>query len=226
MAVILGVVAVALAAAGVVAVVNHDDGNAPVTAVLGSRVTTTTSTPERETTTTATAAPPGTTTTSPPTTVARTTTTRRTTTTTARPATTTTAAAPGPTGTTTPPSAAVLCAPNQIDIGVVPNSTAIPAGQPVTLHTTIRNRSSDPCFYRGYTVTMTFLDPAGNVIISQAAHADDAQFRPFAPGQALSQSSTWTPSSPPAPGIYSVAADWSFSGGRYGATQQYVLTAP
>jgi hypothetical protein len=96
----------------------------------------------------------------------------------------------------------------------------------VTLQTTIRNRSSDPCFYRGYSVTMTFRDPADSPIVSQVAHADDVQFRPFAPGQALSQSATWTPSTPPAPGIYSVAAEWSFSGGRYGASQQYVLAAP
>lgn len=224
MAAILAVAAAVLAAAGVVAAFAHDDGKGPVTAAPGSTVTTTTSAPEPQTTTTTTSAPPGTTTTSPPTTVGRTTTTRRTTTTTARP--TTTTAAPGPTGTTSPPATAVLCTPNQIDISVAPNSRSIPAGQPVTLQTTIRNRSSDPCFYRGYTVTMTFLDPNGNVIMSQAAHADDVQFRPFSPGQALSHTATWTPSAPPPPGIYSVTADWSFSGGRYGATQQYVLAPP
>jgi hypothetical protein len=115
---------------------------------------------------------------------------------------------------------------------VTPSSAKIPAGQPVGLQTTIKNRSSDPCFYRGYTVTMTFLDRDQRPIISEAAHADDVQFRPFSPGQVLSHSATWDPSkcpSPPcatpAPGIYSVTADWSFSGGRYGATQQYVLSS-
>jgi hypothetical protein len=229
--VIIAVVAVVLAGAGVVAAVAHDEGR-PAASVRGVSVPTTTTAPEPATTTTSTtAAPDAATTTAPATTVGRTTTTRRTTTTTIRPPTPTTA--PAPTGTTNPPATAVLCTPDQIDINVVPTSKRVTAGQPVALQTTIRNRSSEPCFYRGYTVTMTFLDPKGSVIIAPAEHADDVQFRQFSPGQALSTSATWDPSrcasppcAPPAPGIYSVSAEWSFSGGRYGATQQFEVTAP
>jgi hypothetical protein len=63
-------------------------------------------------------------------------------------------------------------------------------------------------------------------------HFDDPASTEFRPGQSLTQSFTWDPAScqsppvcaRPTPDIYSVEAIWSFSGGRYTATMQFVLT--
>ena len=228
LAVLVAVASVVLVGIGVVAVVAHeDDDDRPATeAVIGGDVTTTI-TVLPDTTTSTTAPLPETTTTSPPTTVARTTTTRAgaTTPTTRRPTTTR-----APTTSTT--SAQPLCAADQIDISGRPDRLSYPAGQPVSMSTTIRNRSLAPCFYRGYTVEMRFLDPGGRTIIAQVVHADDRDHQTFAPGQSITHTATWDPArqcvappcTPPRPDIYSVQAIWSFSGGRYTALQQYVLT--
>ena len=225
LAVFVAVLAAVLAGAGVVsAVVYEDDDDRPSAAALdvAEVTTTTTSVTLPETTTSTTAAPPETTTSSPPTTTARTTTTRRTTTTTVRRTTTTTTTATG---------SPALCAAEQIEVSGRPERLEYRAGQPVTLRTTIRNRSSSPCSYRGYSVTMTFLDrPSGATIIASSVVADDREDRPFAPGASLSHSATWDPGrcptppcTPPEPGIYSTQADWRFSGGRYTTTQDFVL---
>ena len=223
-AALIAVAAAVLAVAGVVAVAAHeDDDDRPAVEALGDpEVTTTVSLPPITTSTTA--APPETTSTSsPPTTTGRTTTTRRTATT-ARPTTTARPATTTPTGTGT------LCMAEQIEVSGRPERLDYPAGQPVTLRTTIRNRSSSPCSYRGYTVTMTFLTLAGAPIIGSSVVADDIENRTFAPGQSITHSATWEPRNcptppctPPAPGIYSTESVWSFSGGRYSATQDFVL---
>ncbi len=228
---LIGIAAAVLAGTGVVAVVGHEEDNQTVTQVVPPPVLTTTTTePEATTSTTAAAVPvpEETTTTAPPTTAARRTTTTRPprTTTTVRPAapTTTPPAAPP---TSTPP----LCSVDQIGISAAPERDSYPAGQPVTVRSTIRNRSTAPCFYRGYTVTFTFRDPNLEVLVSSAVHADDVEFRHFAPGQSITHTGTWdgracaTPpcESPPTP-IYSVEATWSFSGGRYVAISRFVVT--
>ena len=209
--------AVILAGAGVVAAVAHDgDDDRPVNeTVLGDDGTTTTSFPESTTSTTA--SPGATTTSSPPTTAAGSSTTARPTTT-VRPGTTTTRRAAV---TTTAPLQ--LCQAEQIDISAAPESLSYPAGQPVTMRTTLRNRSTTPCFYRGYSVTLRFLDRNKGQITSSAVNVPADVDRTFAPGQSLTHTATWTPATPPPPGIYQVEATWSFSGGRYGATQDYVL---
>lgn len=102
-------------------------------------------------------------------------------------------------------------------------SLSYPAGQPVTLTTTIGNRSSSPCMYRGYDVTMSIIDPNLQQLFATTAHADDVGPQTFAPGQVLTQSATWTPAAAPPPGFYSAQATWSFSGGTYGYTRQFVL---
>ena len=232
MAAVLGVLALVLAGAGVVAAVVHEDDDAPqVTELAGGDQATTTSTAEvPASTTTPTTADTATTTTSPATStsVPRTTTTRpRSTSTTVRRSTTTTTRA-------TPPSTAdpaPLCQPDQIDISTMPSSNSYPAGQPVAATSTIRNRSASPCFYRGYNVEFVFRTPAGGTILGSVVHADDVAPRPFAPGQAISHSAAWNPAAcgmptcpTPAPGIYSVEGTWSFSGGKYSALRQFVLT--
>lgn len=218
---LLGVAAFLLAGVGVGAVIAHDEGSdreqgAPV-------VTTTTVVLETTTSTTSTTLVPVPATTAPPTTAVARTTTTRVTSTTVRPTTTA-----RPTTTTAP--VRPLCAAEQMEIRIA-LGTSYPAGQPVRMSTTLRNRSSTPCYYRGYTVTMTFLDPGGRTLVGQAVHADDIEDRAFAPGQQITHDATWDPricDTPPCsqpPGIYSVSADWSFSGGRYGATQQFVVRA-
>ena len=220
---LVAVLAAVLAAAGVVAVAAHeDDDERPVTEALEGDVTTTVAEPAPTAPTTT--APPETTTSEPPTTTGRTSTTRRTTTTAARPNTTVRRT------TTVPDDSRPLCAAEQIALTGAPERLDYQAGQPVTLRTSIRNRSSSPCYYRGYTVTMTFLDPGGATIIASAVHADDIDDRPFVPGQTISHSATWDPRACPTPpcaqpaaGIYSTEAVWSFSGGRYTATRDFVL---
>ena len=222
---LVAVAAVLLGGAGVVAVMVHEEGGGrQVTeAFAPDDVTTTTSVPETATTT-STTTEGATTTSSPPTTGATTATTLRPTTTVRPPATA------RPQTTTTAPLE--LCAADQIDIRAVTDSLSYPAGQPVRLTSTIRNRSSTPCFYRGYDLTLTFFDPAGRTLLSSKFHADDIGDRPFAPGQSLTHTAVWDyrtcqtpPCRLPPPGIYSVAASWSFSGGRYGATMDFVVRA-
>ena len=230
MAVFVAVASAVLLAAGVVGVVAHEDDDEDRTAteaLVGGDVTTTiTSLPD--TTTTSTTEVAASTTTSPPTTAGRTTTTRTGVTTTPTTRRTTTTRAPATSTTSTPP----LCAADQIDISGRPDRLSYPAGQPVSMSTTIRNRSSAPCYYRGYNVEMRFLDPDGRTIVAQVVHADDRDFQTFAPGQSITHTATWDPARqcvaapcpPPRPDIYSTQAIWSFSGGRYTASQQYVLT--
>ena len=224
LAALVAVLAALLAAAGVVsAVAYEDDDDSVAEARGGAEVTTTTTVTIPEATTSTTVLPPETTTTSPPTTTPRTTTTRRTTTTTTR-RTTTTAAPRGP---------AAVCAADQIDVSGRPERLDYRAGQPVTVRTTIRNRSASPCSYNGYTVTITFVDPGGAPIVASSVIADDFEVRTFAPGATFSHSATWEPSEAcvgptrpcptPAAGIYSTQTVWGFSGGRYTATQDFVL---
>lgn len=220
----LGIAALLLAGAGIAAAATYeDDDDRPASEALGDPEVTTTLT--LAPTTTSTTALPETTTSSPPTTTGQTTTTRRTATT-ARPAATTTSRP----GTIAPPGDRPPCLAEQIELSGAPERLSYQAGRPVTLRTTIRNRSSSPCFYRGYTVTMTFLAPGGATIIGSSVVADDLEDRQFAPGEILAHSATWDPQkcptppcATPAPGIYSTQADWSFSGGRYTITRDFVL---
>lgn len=221
---IIGALALVLAGAGVGAVIAHDEDDGEQAL---PEVTTTTTTFVLDTTTTTTI-PTVETTIAATTTTGRTgrTTTTRGTSTTVRPTTTTRPTAP--TNTTAP--GRPLCAAEQMEI-ILDIGTSYPPGQPVRMATTLRNRSSTPCFYRGYTVMMTFLDPGGRTLIGSAVHADDIEDRAFAPGQRITHDVTWDPRvcpTPPCsqpPGIYEVTADWSFSGGRYGARQQFIVRA-
>ena len=218
---ILGALALVLAGVGVGAAIVHDDDDGEQ---VSSDLTTTTTIVLD--TTTSTTLDPLSTTTSPPTTAARRTTTTRGTSTTVRPTTTT---RPGSTLTTV--AGRPLCAAEQIDISIAV-ATSYPAGQPVRMETTLRNKSSTPCYYRGYDVAMTFLDPGGRTLVGQAVHADAFEDAAFAPGQRITHDATWDPRvcpTPPCtqpPGTYEATAEWSFSGGRYGARQQFIVRAP
>ena len=223
---IIGALALVLAGVGVGAVIAHDEDDGEQAA---PEVTTTTTTLVLDTTTSTSTAPTVDTTVAPPTTTGRTgrtTTTRRPSTTVRQ--TTTTTRPTAATNTTAP--GRPLCAAEQMEI-TLDIGTSYAPGQPVRMATTLRNKSSTPCFYRGYTLTMTFLDPGGRTLIGSGVHADDIEDRAFAPGQRITHDATWDPrvcETPPCtqpPGIYEVTADWSFSGGRYGARQQFVVRA-
>ena len=218
---LLGALALVLAAVGVGAVIAHDEDDDEQVAAEA----TTTTTVVLDTTTSTTEVPVSTTT-SPPTTTrtGRTTTTRATSPTTARPTTTTRP------GSVTTVAGRPLCAAEQIDISLS-LATSYPPGQPVRMETTLRNKSSTPCFYRGYSVTMTFLDMGGATLVGSGVVADDIEDRAFSPGQRITHDATWDPKvcqTPPCtqpPGVYAVTADWSFSGGRYGARQEFLVRA-
>ncbi|HEX2118100.1 MAG TPA: hypothetical protein VHF91_02880, partial [Acidimicrobiales bacterium] len=134
--------------------------------------------------------------------------------------------------TTTPTTTArPLCAASQIELTASTNNSRATSGQPVTLTSTIRNKSTFPCFYTGYEFRTEFRDPLGAPLVGSVIHADAVEPAPFNPGQSLSHSATWDPQacqqSPcPAPGagIYSATATWSFSGGTYRAMQQFVVS--
>lgn len=226
----LGLAAAVLAVAGLVAAVTVDDdgddgrtaaaiGQAPATTSTVPPLTTSTSAPPAETTTTAAPSPSTTTTAS-----------RRTTTTTAR-RTGGTTATTAPRTTTPTTTARPLCAASQIELAASTNNSRATSGQPVTLTSTIRNKSTFPCFYTGYEFRTEFRDPLGAPLVGSVIHADAVEPAPFNPGQSLSHSATWDPQacqqSPcPAPGagIYSATATWSFSGGTYRAMQQFVVS--
>jgi hypothetical protein len=220
--VLLALASVLLAGAGAVAVAVHEDDDDRQVAEGPAPDDLTTTTSGLATTTSTTAAAAATTTSSPTTTAGATSTTTPRATTTVRTNTT------RPQTTTTAPLE--LCVAEQIDISAAPESLSYPAGQPVTMRTTLRNRSSTPCFYRGYDVTMRFFDPARRLLTNATAGVPPDVDRTFAPGQTLTHTATWNPANCPAPpcatppaGIYSVVVSWSFSGGAYGATQDFVL---
>lgn len=225
----LGLAAAVLAVAGLVAAVTVDDddddgrtaaaiGQAPATTSTFPALTTSTSALPAETTTTA--AP------SPSTTTAS----RRTTTTTVR-RTGGTTATTAPRITTPTTTARPLCAASQIELTASTNNSRATSGQPVTLTSTIRNKSTFPCFYTGYEFRTEFRDPLGAPLVGSVIHADAVEPAPFNPGQSLSHSATWdpqacqqSPCSAPGAGIYSATATWSFSGGTYRAMQQFVVS--
>ena len=109
------------------------------------------------------------------------------------------------------------------------DATSYAIGQVVKLTTSLRNRSATTCYFNGYGLTMSFLDPGGKVLTAINVIADDIQYRPFVPGQVLTHSVPWDPHtcqfqpcSEPS-GVYSVQAKWGFSGGTYGATLEFIV---
>lgn len=225
---VLGLAAAVLAVAGLVAAVtvDEDDGDDGRTAATIGQIPATTSTLEPLPTSTA---PPAETTTTAAPAASSTVGPRRTTTTRAP----RTGANPGTTAprTTTPTTTArPLCAASQIELTASTDNSRATSGQPVTLTSTIRNRSTFPCYYTGYEFRTTFRNPLGAPLVGSVIHADAVQPAAFNPGQSLSHSATWDPmacqQSPcptPGPGIYSATATWSFSGGTYEAMQQFVV---
>jgi hypothetical protein len=223
------VCAVVLAGAGIVAAAVHDDGGKP----LAASVPTTTVVPPGETSTSV--VPGGATTTSnapapastsiPPTTARRTTTTV-TGRTTVAPATTVRPATTSTTANAKPP-----CTAAQIEVTAATDQASYLPAQPVTLTSSIRNRSSSPCYYLGYTFGVAFTDANGSPYGGTSLVADVLEDTPLAPGQRLTHTTPWdhrqcpvTITCGPLPsGTYTGTVTWVFPGGPYVRTVPIVL---
>lgn len=179
----------------------------PSTEILASAPTSTT-TPALTTTTTA--VPATTTTTSPP----ETTTTRSSPPTTGR-QTTTTARAPT---TTIAAASAAACTAAQIQVTAAADMKVYGQSQPVEVSSTLRNASTVPCTYNGYTVEITFVSTTGESFAGASIIADSFRDVVFPPGGALTHSGPWQHIFAP-PGSYSAIVTWRF------ATQNYAVTA-
>ena len=222
----LGLAALLLAGMGIAVAATRDDSDetaAPVATTTVQPVDTTSSTvPDTSTTTVpviVTSTPPSSRVTSTPTTVRRGNTTVPRVTTTRPPAspTTTTGAVPN-------------CKPAQIDVTITTNRPSYTAGQEVRATSTLRNKSSETCFYNGYGFTSAFKDTAGKMIIGQSVIADSFADVPLRPGQTITHSGTWDqrlcgePACGRAPtGPYIAAATWNFAGFTYEFTVSFIV---
>lgn len=216
----LAVSAVLLAGAGMAAAATRDPGETVTATVEVAPATTTTEPPATTTTELATTS---TSTTSPSTTVGPTTTTARravTTTTTRRPVTTT---APAPTTSTTAPAAAPACVPAQIQVTATGSRPSYGPGENAEVTTVLRNQSSAPCSYNGYTVEFTFKDGAGEAFAGGTIVADTFRPVPLATGATLTHTEPWRHIVQPA-GPHTGTAVWSFAGHRYEAVARFQLT--
>ena len=217
--VLLGLLVLAVAGAGVVAAVVHDPGADVAVGAVGAG--------EPDTTTTSTALPtttvaPSTTRPPAPTTVAGPTTTARRTTTTKAPAATTTSTAvrSGP-----------ACTPAQVAVAIVTDRGSYAPTQEVKVTSTLRNSSAAACTYNGYTFESGFLDSAGHPFLGPTVIADSFADVTLAPGQVLTNGAQWDhracaePSCAPLPaGIYTARATWRFATYTYDVTTTLILS--
>jgi len=199
-------VALILAAAGIAAAATYsDDDDTP--AALEQPVTTTTSlVPDTTTTLAATS-----TTTAPATSTTitgRTTTTRR-----------------GATTTTGPIAA---CTPAQIEAAVTTDKSSYGIGEPVKIHSTLRNKSATTCTYPSFIFSATILSPGGATITGFNRQSDAPSA--LGAGQANEAFVTWERVActsdicpPNTPGEYTVSATWNFPGGPYTVTTKIAL---
>ena len=210
--VLLAVSALLLAGAGVTAAATRDPAVDAVTAPVEVPPATTTTEPS----------PTSTSTTTTPTTVGPTTTTARraSTTTTRRPV--TPAAPPQPTSTTAP-APAPQCTPAHIQVTAGAGRPSYGPGENAEVTTVLRNRSSAPCSYNGYTVEVTFRDSAGGAFGGSSIVADTFRPVPLAAGASLTHTEAWRHIFQPA-GPHTGTAVWSFAGNRYEATASFHLT--
>ena len=156
------------------------------------------------------------------------------TTTTARPVTTTVVRATTTTtrraSTTTTTATARDCIANQIEVAATTDRASYPPSEQILFQSTLRNRSSTPCFYAGYEFQATFADPAGRRIIEFKTVSPGTR-SPLAPGAVLTGSVPFDPRAcqtqpcptlTPGPG-YSVTATWGLAGGPYQARATFAL---
>lgn len=213
----LGLAALVLAVAGIAAAATYEDDDD--TSVAIEQPATTTSSLVADTTTTvavtSTTAAPATTTS----TVAGATTTTR------RGATTTTARA----GATTTTAPIADCTTPQLEVRVTTDKASYGIGEPVKIHSTLRNRSATTCTYPSFVFAATILSPGGATITGFNRQGDAPGA--LGAGQANEAFVTWERVActsnicpPNTPGEYTVSATWNFPGGPYTATTKIALT--
>ena len=190
-----------------------------MTATVEVPPATTTSEPPATTTTELTTTSTSTTSTSTMVGATATTARRATTTTTRRPATTTVP----PQSTTTAPAPAPSCTPAHIQVTAAAGRPSYGPGENAEVTTVLRNRSSTPCSYNGYTVEFTFKDAAGEAFAGGSIVADTFRSVPLAAGATLTHTEAWRHIFQPA-GPHTGTAVWSFAGHRYEATASFQLT--
>nr|MDQ3643390.1 hypothetical protein [Actinomycetota bacterium] len=122
------------------------------------------------------------------------------------------------------------CKPAQIEVTIDTNEPSYRPGQEVKATSTLRNKSSDTCFYNGYGFTSAFKDEARKTIIAQSVIADSFADVPLRPGQTITHSGSWDqrlchePGCGRAPlGPYTAAATWNFASFTYEFTTTFNL---
>ena len=226
-AVLLGLAALILAVAGLVAAAAHDPDEE--TAGGAAPVDTTTSFPEPTSTSSTSTTPmtitvpvvPTTRSGSPATTLRR-----GVTTTVARGTTTSRPAGPTTTSATAPP-----CTAAQIEITAATEKASYARNEKVKVDSTLRNRSADTCFFVSYSFSASFRDPRGEELNAYNSNPAGSPDTPFAPGQIIRTSATWDPLACADPtcfaapaGDYSVLVTWGYPGGPYTARRPFART--
>ena len=134
-----------------------------------------------------------------------------------------------PVSPTTTSPAQPFCKPANIEVTIATDSPSYGPGQAVKATSTLRNKSSDTCFYNGYGFTSAFKN-AGKTIISQSVIADSFADVPLRPGQTITHSGAWDqrlchePGCGRAPlGPYTAVARWNFASFTYEFTTTFNL---
>jgi hypothetical protein len=225
--VLIGLAALILSVAGLVAAATHDPdeemarGAAPVETTTSFPEPTSTSSTTTTLMTTTVPVVPTTRSGSPSTTLRR-----GVTTTVARGTTTSRPASPTTTSATAPP-----CTAAQIEITAATEKASYARNEKVKVDSTLRNRSADTCFFVSYSFSASFRDPRGDERNAYNSNPPGSPDTPLAPGQVIRASATWDPLACPDPtcfaapaGDYSVLVTWRFPGGPYTALRPFART--
>ncbi|MCA1671131.1 MAG: hypothetical protein LC799_02620 [Actinobacteria bacterium] len=226
-AVLIGLAALILAVAGLMAAATHDPdeemtrGAAPVETTTSFPEPTSTSSTMTTLVTTTVGVVPTTRSGSPSTTLRR-----GVTTTVARGTATSRPASPTTTSATAPP-----CTAAQIEITAATEKASYARNEKVKVDSTLRNRSADTCFFVSYSFSASFRDPGGQERNAYNSNPPGSPDTPLAPGQVIRASATWDPLACPDPtcfaapaGGYSVLVTWGFPGGPYTALRPFTRT--
>ena len=151
------------------------------------------------------------------------------------PPTTVTAASAAPTSTAAPPTTGRTASPTtstsqapdkpkcttaQLEMTANPEKPEFRPGEVVRIPTTIRNRTSAPCYYNGFTLSYEVKNAAGQGLGGGAHHADTFRDVALEAGQTLTENADWNPQDctggpgtcmQAAPGDYTANLRWSLA---------------
>lgn len=153
------------------------------------------------------------------------------------PAAPTTATTPTTTrgSTTTPPSTirGPRCRPDQLAVAASPSKPEYRPGEKVVVTSTVRNRSSTPCYHNSYSFRFEFTAPDGRSLIGGDNHADGFNEQStLAPGQWMTEIADWYQLDcadsavrcvQAAPGTYTATVSWSLEAPPVEATTSFQL---